>query len=221
MVTLILIRHGQSIWNLENRFTGWVDVPLSKQGIKEAKDAAKALKNVSIDIAFTSTLTRAQQTLFTILNTNNVPYMITSHSKKNYKHFTKRDEDNSYIDVIEHEALNERYYGDLQGLNKEETAQKFGDKKVHTWRRSFSTQPPNGESLKDTIERVMPYYEKKIVPQLKKGKNVIIAAHGNSLRALIKHLEKISQKEIPNLELKTGVPIIYELDDTLKIIEKK
>ncbi|MEP7291950.1 MAG: 2,3-bisphosphoglycerate-dependent phosphoglycerate mutase, partial [Chloroflexota bacterium] len=160
---LILVRHGQSQWNLENRFTGWTDVPLSEAGIEEARHAGELLKAYHFDHAFTSALTRAQETLRLILEVTgqtDVP--------------TDRDQ-----------ALNERHYGDLQGLNKEETATKFGKEQVHIWRRSYDIPPPNGESLKDTRARVIPYYEEHILPLLKEGKKVLVAAHGNSLRALV------------------------------------
>ena len=195
MPTLILLRHGQSQWNLENRFTGWVDVDLAPRGIEEAKRAGDLLRDLPIDLVFTSVLQRAIRTADLAL-------------EKAGKTGLPMERD---------QALNERHYGDLQGLNKDETRAKFGDEQVHIWRRSYDTPPPNGESLKDTLERVLPYYEKSIAPQLRAGKNVLIAAHGNSLRALVKHLEKISADEILKLNIPTGVPRVYELDGNLEV----
>lgn len=198
MPNLVIVRHGQSLWNLENKFTGWIDVDLSEKGIEEANLAADSLKNYKFDVAFTSALKRANRTLDIILdkiNQNDIP-------------------------VTKDEALNERMYGDLQGLNKDETRKKFGDEQVKIWRRSFDVPPPNGESLKDTADRVLPYYHKVIEPELKAGKNVIISAHGNSLRALMMYLENLSKEEILETEIPTGKPILYKLDDNLKVIEK-
>ncbi len=197
--TLIIVRHGQSAWNLENRFTGWVDVDITAKGEEEAKNAGEKLKNYKFDLAYTSNLKRAQRTLDIILETigqTNIP-------------------------VTKNEALNERHYGDLQGANKAETAAKYGDEQVHIWRRSFDIAPPNGESLKDTLARVLPYFESEIVPKLKAGKNIIIAAHGNSLRALIMYLEKLKPEEILQVEIPTGLPKEYRLDENLKILESK
>lgn len=197
--TLVIVRHGQSAWNLENRFTGWVDVDITAKGEEEAKNAGEKLKNYKFDLAYTSNLKRAQRTLQIILE--------TTHQ--------------SDLTVIKDEALNERHYGDLQGANKAETAEKYGDEQVHIWRRSFDIAPPNGESLKDTLARVLPYFEKEIVPKLKAGKNIIIAAHGNSLRALIMYLEKLNPEEILQVEIPTGQPKEYQLDENLKIISSK
>ena len=220
MIKLILVRHGQSVWNLENKFTGWTDVDLSENGIKEAKEAGIVLreKGFTFDVAFTSTLKRANKTL---------DYILEELNEKD-------------IPVYKSWRLNERHYGALQGLNKEETAEKYGKEQVHIWRRSYDVQPPSlednderylemknyyseyiphTECLKDTIERVIPYWESNILPQLKEGKKVIIAAHGNSLRGLIKYLDNISDTDIVNLEIETGNPICYELDDDLKPIK--
>jgi 2,3-bisphosphoglycerate-dependent phosphoglycerate mutase len=196
MSDLLMIRHGQSTYNLENLFTGWVDAPLSEQGVREAKEAAEKLKNYKIDVAYTSKLKRAIDTLNFILEVNkNIP-------------------------VVENAALNERNYGDLQGLNKAEVAKKYGDEQVHIWRRSYDIAPPGGESLKDTLERAMPYFQKNIVPDLKKGLNVLIVAHGNSLRAIMKDLDGISDDDIANLNLDTGKIYLYRFDKDLKIISK-
>ena len=201
MSFLVLVRHGESQWNLENRFTGWVDVPLSPKGIEEAKKAGERLKKEGIhfDKAFTSDLRRAQDTLKFILE--------------------KLGQEN--ISLEKDKALNERHYGDLQGLNKAETAKKFGEEQVKIWRRSYDIAPPNGESLKDTAARTLPYFESRIVPDLKKGLHVIVAAHGNSLRSIVMHLDKLTKEQVLELNLGTGVPIIYSLDDHLNILSKK
>ena len=199
MSYLVILRHGQSQWNLENRFTGWVDIDLSEQGIREAQDAGEKLKNYKFDKAYTSDLIRAQRTLDIILDI-----------------IKQKD-----IPVEKDKALNERMYGDLQGLNKDETREKFGAEQVKLWRRSYDTAPPNGDSLKDTADRVIPYWEKHIVPDLKAGKNILISAHGNSLRALVMYLEKLSKEEIVGTEIPTGHPKYYMLDKDLNILEKK
>ena len=222
---LVLVRHGQSVWNLENRFTGWTDVELSNNGIKEAKEAGKLLKEneFTFDVAYTSVLKRANETLNIILKElgeENIPI-----------HYSWK--------------LNERHYGALQGLNKDDTRKKYGDEQVKIWRRSAFVRPPLlneeddrypgmddkykdlkkselplGECLMDTLKRVIDYYETKIKKSLLSGQNVIIAAHGNSLRALIKYLEDISDDDIMNVEIPTGKPYVYELDDNLNIINK-
>ena len=221
---LVLIRHGESEWNLENRFTGWKDVDLSPKGIEEAKSAGKILKemNLVFDVAYTSYLKRAIKTLNIVLE----------------------EMDELYIPVYKSWRLNERHYGGLQGLNKAETAKKYGDEQVHIWRRSFDVAPPSidknseyypksdrryadladsdiplGESLKDTIARVLPYWHSDISKSLQEGKNVIVAAHGNSLRALIKYLLNISNEDILNLNLTTGKPLIFEMDKDLKVLK--
>ncbi|HEV8715038.1 MAG TPA: 2,3-bisphosphoglycerate-dependent phosphoglycerate mutase [Candidatus Binatia bacterium] len=192
MASLVLLRHGESQWNLENRFTGWVDVPLSPKGEEEARQAGEKLKAAGIhfDLAFTSVLQRAIRTLeitLSVLGQSDIP-------------------------VEKDQALNERHYGDLQGLNKAETAKRFGDEQVHIWRRSYDVAPPGGESLKDTAARTLPYFEAKILPVVRSGKNVLVAAHGNSLRAVVMHLDRLSREEVLELNLGTGVPIVYEID---------
>jgi 2,3-bisphosphoglycerate-dependent phosphoglycerate mutase len=199
MPKLVIVRHGQSQWNLENRFTGWVDIDLSPAGLEEAKKAGEKLKGYKFDEAFTSDLIRAQRTLDVILDA-----------------IGQKD-----IPVTKDKALNERMYGDLQGLNKDECREKFGADQVKIWRRSYDTPPPNGESLKNTADRVLPYYSEKIEPELKAGKNILISAHGNSLRALIMYLEKLSKDEILQTEIPTGSPKEYILDDDLNVIETK
>jgi 2,3-bisphosphoglycerate-dependent phosphoglycerate mutase len=191
MTTLVLLRHGESQWNLENRFTGWVDVPLSAKGTDEAKSAGEKLKGYVFDRAFTSVLQRAINTLSIVLD-------ITGQTN---------------IPVEQDQALNERHYGDLQGLNKAETAVKFGEAQVKIWRRSFDIQPPNGESLKDTLARVLPYWEKKIFPHVLAGERLIIAAHGNSLRSLVMHLDNLTREQVLELNIPTGVPLVYEFDE--------
>ncbi len=197
MPNLVLVRHGQSLWNLENKFTGWIDVDLSPKGEEEAKDAGIKLANFEFDIAFTSALTRAQRTLSIILE----------HNKK------------LVTPVVKDKALNERMYGDLQGMNKDECRTKFGEEQVKIWRRSYDICPPNGEALKQTAERVLPYYHEKIEPLLKEGKDVLVVAHGNSLRALIMFLEKMTPAQILEYEIPPGTPRLYTLDAYLNVLE--
>jgi 2,3-bisphosphoglycerate-dependent phosphoglycerate mutase len=197
MPFLIIVRHGQSQWNLENRFTGEVDVELSPLGEEEAKEAGKLVRPYTFDLAFTSVLKRANDTLDIIL----------------------KETGRTNVPVIKSPALNERNYGDLQGLNKKEVEKQYGEEQFLLWRRSFEVAPPHGESLKDTYRRVIPYYEKEIVPRLREGKNILIVAHGNSLRALMMYLENISPEEIPDVSLPTGVPRAYEFDDTLSLLK--
>jgi 2,3-bisphosphoglycerate-dependent phosphoglycerate mutase len=199
MPLLVLVRHGQSQWNLENRFTGWIDIPLSQEGEEEARNVGRKLKGFRFDKAFSSMLQRAIST-----------YEIAAQEAGFMHLILEKDE-----------ALNERMYGDLQGLNKDECRKKFGEEQVHIWRRSYDIAPPGGESLKDTAERVIPYYQSRIEPLLKKGKNILVVAHGNSLRALVMYLEKLTGDEIVKVEIPTGVPIVYELDDELNIISKR
>jgi len=195
MPTLVLVRHGQSQWNLENRFTGWVDVPLSAQGEQEAARAGALLTDYHFDVAFTSALQRAQNTLRIML-----------------QEMGRED-----LPVIANQALNERMYGMLQGLNKAETAERYGDEQVLIWRRSYDVAPPEGESLKDTAARVIPYVTQEILPLLRSGKNVLVAAHGNSLRALVMQLEGMSPAEILQFEIPTAVPRVYTLTEELKV----
>lgn len=224
MRKLILLRHGESIWNKENRFTGWTDVDLSEKGLQEAKTAGKYLKkqNIQFDIAFTSRLRRAIMTLNIVQDVMDL----------------------MWVPVIRAWELNERHYGALQGLNKSEMAEKYGEAQVKIWRRSYDVRPPalelnderhpskeekykdlkseqlpSSECLKDTVNRVMPFYEKNIVPCLQKGKTVMIAAHGNSLRALVKYLDKVADNVITELNIPTGLPLIYELDDNLMVVK--
>jgi 2,3-bisphosphoglycerate-dependent phosphoglycerate mutase len=221
---IVLLRHGESEWNKKNLFTGWTDVALSERGVIEAKEAGSILRshNFEFDLAFVSFLKRSLKTLWIVLE----------------------ELDQLWIPWEKSWKLNERHYGALQGLNKEETAHKYGDEQVHKWRRSYKIQPPPlnksdarypgnqrlyhkvsedelpvGESLEDTVKRFLPYWEQNIVPEIKNGKKVIIAAHGNSLRALVKHLDSISDDEISSLEIPTGKPLVYELNDQLKAVK--
>ena len=221
---IVLIRHGESQWNLENRFTGWTDVDLTDKGLREAADAGRLMKaeGFEFDIAFTSMLRRAIRTLWTALD----------------------EMDRMWIPIVHSWRLNERHYGDLQGLNKAETAAKFGDEQVLIWRRAYATAPnplPDGdprsaagdpryagldpaqipatECLKDTVDRVVPYWEETIAPAIRCGKQVLVAAHGNSLRALVKHLDNVSEDDIVGMNIPTGRPLVYELDDNLKPIK--
>lgn len=199
MARLVLLRHGESQWNLENRFTGWVDVPLSPQGVEEARQAGKKLQGFRFDRAFTSMLSRANDTLRLVLETIG----------------------QTHIPVEKNQALNERMYGELQGLDKAETAQKYGEAQVKLWRRSYDVRPPGGESLKDTADRVLPYYETAIKPYLLKGETILIAAHGNSLRALVMELERLSKEQVLELNIPTGAPLLYELDGTGKVLSHR
>ena len=225
MPKLVLIRHGQSVWNKANLFTGWKDVDLTDQGVAEAKDAGKRLQaaGFDFDVCYTSLLIRAIKTL----------------------HLTLEEMDRLWLSVHKSWRLNERHYGALQGLNKAETAEKYGDEQVHIWRRSYDTPPPalepgderhpgadrryahldpadipSAECLKDTVERVLPYWHETIAPDIRRGQRVIIAAHGNSLRGLVKYLDDIDDDEILKLEIPTGVPWVYDLDDDLKPIRR-
>ena len=224
MSILVLVRHGQSQWNLENRFTGWVDVPLSKKGIDEAISSGKKLKDFEFDTMYVSHMIRAVQTLHYIL--------IESNSKKTpiFKHEEKRvgrwehnytGDFEKEIPVYQSVELAERYYGDLQGLNKQKTREKYGDEQVHIWRRSYDVNPPNGESLKNTCERTLPYYKKHILKDLKDGKTVLVSAHGNSLRSIVMYIENISEEKIPTVEIPTGVPIVYTFDKNMNLVDKK
>lgn len=198
MNKLILLRHGQSQWNLENRFTGWKNVPLTEKGEVEAKKAGELIRkhNISIDIVFSSVLERANRTAEIAIKKAELNNLL----------------ENNKIIMTSSEKLNERDYGDLVGLNKQETADKFGKDQVHIWRRSYDTPPPNGESLKDVVERVSPYFKEKIKPLTDKGENILIAAHGNSLRAMMIELGMYEPEEISNIELPTGSPLCINLD---------
>ena len=198
--SLVLVRHGQSQWNEKNLFTGWKDPGLTVKGVEEAKSAGIQLRTegFQFDVMFTSNLLRAQKTGEIILQELGA----------------------TNLSVVKNQALNERDYGDLSGLNKDEAREKWGDEQVHIWRRSFDTPPPGGESLKGTAERVLPYFKKEILPQLLEGKNILIAAHGNSLRSLVMELDHLTKEEVVKLEIATGDPIYYEIASSGKVIKK-
>lgn len=223
--TLILIRHGRSLWNEQNRFTGWVDVPLMERGWLEAEAAGRQLADYRIDAAYTSHLQRAICTLQVVLRQNRggrTPIFIPAPDtvpRESYQ--PNSDEFPAFLHVT---ALAERHYGDLQGLNKDEVLAQYGEAQFVKWRRGYDTPPPNGESLKDTVARALPYFNTEIRPRLARGETVLISAHGNSLRALTKELEGISDQDIIKLEIPTGVPIVYRLDaagDALRIVDKQ
>src|SRR5262249_14416683 len=199
MPELILLRHGQSQWNLENRFTGWIDVPLSAKGEAEARTAGEKLRGRRIDILYTSVLKRAIDTATIALEVAGTTPAAT----------------------IRDAALNERMYGDLQGLNKAEAAKRWGDAQIKLWRRSYDVRPPGGESLADTAARVLPYWESHILPDLHDGKNVLVVAHGNSLRALVMHLDGLSREEVLELEIPTGVPLLYDITPDGRVTDKR
>jgi 2,3-bisphosphoglycerate-dependent phosphoglycerate mutase len=224
MAELVIIRHGESVWNQENRFTGAIDVPLSKKGKEEAKKAGETLKEYNFDIVFVSHLVRAMDTLYIAIehmNEKRVPILYHYDDPHLLVKEHSCIESLNELKIVQTKTLDERYYGDLQGMNKDECKQKYGEEQVQIWRRSYAVNPPGGESLKDTMRRVMPFYNAHIVPELKNGRKVLIVAHGNSLRAIVKHLENVSDEDIPNYELATGVPIVYDLDEHLQIIGKK
>jgi 2,3-bisphosphoglycerate-dependent phosphoglycerate mutase len=199
MPDLILLRHGQSQWNLENRFTGWVDVPLSPRGEEEASAAGAKLQGRPVDEVLTSVLKRAIDTATIALEAAGI----------------------GPVPIARDTALNERMYGDLQGLDKAEAARRFGADQVKLWRRSYDVQPPGGESLADTAARVIPFWRDRILPELRAGKNVLVVAHGNSLRALVMHLDNLSREQVLELEIPTGVPLLYQMAPDGKVISKR
>jgi 2,3-bisphosphoglycerate-dependent phosphoglycerate mutase len=209
MPNLILLRHGESQWNLENRFTGWVDIPLSSKGEKEAQEAGQKLRSYKFDVAFTSVLKRAKDTLSIVLKIIGQETLPTTFDQ----------------------ALNERHYGALQGLNKAEIGKQYGEQQLKIWRRSYDVPPPKdktelnpdgiSESLKDTAARTLPYFDSKIVPEIKSGKNVIVAAHGNSLRSIVMQLDKLTREEVLELNIPTGVPLVYVYDNQGNIKEHR
>jgi 2,3-bisphosphoglycerate-dependent phosphoglycerate mutase len=198
MAKLVLVRHGQSLWNLEDRFTGWVDVPLTDKGRDEARRAGKTLKDIRFDVAYTSVLWRAQETLDIILE-------VLAQQPP----------------VIRDQALNERHYGDLQGLNKKKTAERYGADQVKLWRRSYDTPPPNGEALKNTAERTLPFFDRAILGDLQLGKTVLVVAHGNSNRSIVMKLDQLSKEQVIELELGTGVPLVYEIGQQGEVLSKE
>jgi 2,3-bisphosphoglycerate-dependent phosphoglycerate mutase len=198
MPNLYLVRHGQSLWNLEDRFTGWVDVPLTERGREEARLAAERLRGKPVDVAYTSALSRAEETLSIMLETLGLD-----------------------VPVIRDQALNERHYGDLQGLNKAQTAEKHGKEQVQIWRRSYDVPPPNGEALKDTAERTLPFFERCILGDIAQGKNVLVVAHGNSNRSIVMELDRLSPEQVLALNLATGVPLVYEMSQDGQVLGKQ
>ena len=223
--TLILIRHGRSLWNEQNRFTGWVDVPLMERGWQEAQAAGQALADYRFDAAYTSHLQRAICTMQVVLRANRggrTPIFIPAEGTVPRESYRPNDSEfPAYLHVT---ALAERHYGDLQGLNKDEVLAQYGEEQFVKWRRGYDTPPPNGESLKDTVARALPYFDAEIRPRLARRQTVLISAHGNSLRALTKELEGISDQDIIKLEIPTGVPIVYRLDvdgERLRIVDKQ
>ena len=217
MAQLILLRHGQSVLNEQNVFTGWLDVPLTKKGIDESLLAGQKIAEIPIDIIFSSALIRAQMTALLAMSVHTqgkIPYLVHSDQSEmaqwsqNYSAHPEK-----YIPLIVAWQLNERMYGKLQGLNKQEMRDKFGDEQIHLWRRSFDSPPPEGESLKMTSERSIPYFKNTILPYLQKGKTVLIAAHGNSLRSIVMYLESLSKDELLKLEIPTGQALIYDYQE--------
>lgn len=216
MVKLVLLRHGESVWNKKNVFTGWVDVPLSSNGIIEAITAGEQLADIQCDVVFTSTQVRALETAMLVLAQNKsdrTPVVI--HDEGRMKEWTKvynPSMQKSIIPVYRDWHLNERYYGKLQGKNKAETAREYGDEQVQQWRRSYDIPPPGGECLKDTAERTIPFFREKILPLLKGGENVLLSAHGNSLRSIVMFIEDLTKEEVLSLEVPTGKPLLYEYE---------
>jgi len=212
MSLLILMRHGESEWNRQNRFTGWVDVPLSPKGIEEALQGGDLICDLPIDVIVMTTLIRSQMTAMLAMSRHRggrVPVIL--HPGEDWR--TIYNKDAPMIPVITCSDLNERMYGELQGYNKAKTAEKYGKDQVHIWRRSFAVAPPSGESLKDTSLRSIPYFKNVIAPMLKEGKNVLVSAHGNSLRSIVMYLDRLSEDEVVNLEIPLARPIIYRYTD--------
>ena len=216
------MRHGQSLWNAADLFTGWVDVPLSNKGIEEAIQGGKDIAHLPIDEVHTSTLIRAQMTAMLALSQHDdgkTPVFVHSDGGERGDWNQPRGEVESILPVHVSWQLNERMYGDLQGLNKQETREKYGAEQVHIWRRSFDVPPPNGESLEMTAARTIPYLDERIMPSLNEGKNVFVSAHGNSLRSIIMSIENLSREQVLALEVPTGIPIVFEYDNG-KLIRK-
>lgn len=217
MTKLILLRHGESMWNKKNLFTGWVDVPLSEKGIEEAENAALEMRALPIDMIFSSTLIRGLMTAMIVMArhaSGKVPVVVHEKGKlKEWGTIHSEKAKSETIPVFLSDDLNERMYGDLQGMNKQEMREEFGESQVKIWRRSYSVCPPHGESLELTAKRSIPYFEKHIMPQLIAGKNVFVSAHGNSLRSIMKVLDGLTDDEVVHLELATGVPVLYDYHD--------
>jgi 2,3-bisphosphoglycerate-dependent phosphoglycerate mutase len=217
MAKLVLVRHGQSLWNKKNVFTGWVDVPLSTVGIEEALKAGETLKDLEFDVVYTSVQVRALETAMIAMAKNKsekTPVVIHPDGKMHEWGVIYSEEmSKNVIPVYRDWHLNERYYGELQGMNKAETAKTYGDEQVHIWRRSYDVPPPNGECLKDTAERTIPFFKENILEKLKEGKNVLVSAHGNSLRSIVMFIEDLSKEEVLKLEIPTGVPLLFSYEN--------
>lgn len=222
---LVLVRHGQSRWNLLNLFTGWIDVPLSDTGIREARQCSKHCESFNYDAAFASDLGRARETLLIILSKQRDVGVFQHKDKRNRRYHQmsiSKKTIRKIFPIFSSEKLNERAYGKLQGMNKNSANKLYGKEQVFKWRREFKSRPPAGESLKDVYLRTIPYFEKEIQPRIRRGETVLVVAHGNTLRALIKFLEKVSDSEIPFIDLPNGKPIVYECrNDKFKIIDGK
>lgn len=215
MAKLVMLRHGQSEWNKRNIFTGWVDIPLTAEGIAESLEAGKKIEHIPFDVIFVSSLVRAQMTAFLAMSVrkgHKVPRVLHPKNSKleEWAQVFSEKTEQDCIPVIVAWELNERMYGRLQGMNKQEMKDKYGEEQVHIWRRSYDVAPPEGESLKMTAARSIPYFKKQIVPYLEEGKNVFISAHGNSLRSIMMHLDELTPEEVVKLELPTGLPVIYD-----------
>jgi 2,3-bisphosphoglycerate-dependent phosphoglycerate mutase len=218
MALLVLLRHGESLWNQKNVFTGWVDIPLSEKGIEEAIKAGEILSECSFDFIYVSTLVRSMETALLVMTKNNsakVPVVMHEGNDQaaQWSRIYNPDIEANTIPLYQDWHLNERYYGELQGKNKLETANIYGVEQVHIWRRSYDNPPPEGEALKDTAERTIPFFKSNIIPLLEKRKNILISAHGNSLRSIVMHIEGISKDEILKLEIATGIPLFYNFSN--------
>ncbi len=208
MGKLVILRHGESVWNKKGVFTGWVNIGLSEKGVKEAEDAGEKMKEIAFDVVYASKLIRTQMTVAIVLAKNRATKIAIFEGPSKWE---KSYGEGDFIRVIESEALNERCYGKLQGLNKEAVKKEFGEEQFLLWRRSYDHPPPEGESLKMTIERALPYCEKEIFPRVRKGETVLVCAHGNSIRGMMMYLNKLTPEEVVKLEIPTGEPIIYDL----------
>ncbi|GET25216.1 2,3-bisphosphoglycerate-dependent phosphoglycerate mutase [Prolixibacter sp. NT017] len=217
MAKLVLVRHGQSLWNKKNVFTGWVDVPLSTVGIEEALKAGETLKDLEFDVVYTSVQVRALETAMIAMAKNKsekTPVVVHPDGKMHEWGVIYSEEmSKNVIPVYRDWHLNERYYGELQGMNKAETAKTYGDEQVHIWRRSYDVPPPNGECLQDTAERTIPFFKENILEKLKEGKNVLVSAHGNSLRSIVMFIEELTKEEVLKLEIPTGVPLLFSYEN--------
>jgi 2,3-bisphosphoglycerate-dependent phosphoglycerate mutase len=217
MSKLVLLRHGESVWNLKNIFTGWVDVPLSQNGIKEAEAAGQKIADIEFDVVFSSMQIRAMETaMIALVQSHSEKTPVVLHDDPEMKDKTGIYSEQTLANILpiyHNWHLNERYYGELQGRNKAQVMEEFGDEQVHIWRRSYDVPPPNGESLKDTSERTIPFFVESVMPLLTEGKNVLVSAHGNSLRSIVMLIENLSKDQVLELEIPTGTPLLYEWAD--------